>query len=236
MSSGPKNRWPPQVSTSHASIASSRTPRPRWSMRAWRRTAGADRFPRRPWRRQQHGYGQGLQFPAHQRRADGRLLGRRQGHPAHAAADRHPHDGRDGQRMPVLRPDHPPPNPCENGLRRSQSGGPGGDPRSRVDAHPASGRGCGHGHGCAFPRPGNGRHAAAEPDLADALPRGVPPLCPRAETGLRAPAGPECPGRRAPGGGLGRHGHREQHAGGGPRGGQSAHGPLWRRSMGMPSA
>ena len=38
----------------------------------------------------------------------------------------------------------------------------------------------------------------------------------------------KCPGRRAPGGGLGRHGHREQHAGGGPRGGQSAHGPLWR--------
>ena len=44
---------------------------------------------------------------------------------ADVAADRHPHHGRDGQRMPVLRPDHAPPDPRENGLRRSRKRRPG---------------------------------------------------------------------------------------------------------------
>ena len=138
---GPKTRWPPPACASpdSTSVCENPTTEVVDACLAVAR-ASKDRLPRRPGRRQQHGYGQGLQFPADQRRADGGLLGRRQGCAADAAADRHSHDGRHRQRVPVVRPDHAPENAREDGLRRSQGGRPRGDPRSRTDANATAAR------------------------------------------------------------------------------------------------
>ncbi len=102
--------------------------------------------------------------------------GRGQGLAADAPPDcRADHRGH-GQRVPVVRPDRPARDAREDGLRRREGRGQGGPAGPRADAQPASRRGREHGDGRPEPRGGVGRRQAAEPDVADVFPRGVPAL------------------------------------------------------------
>ncbi len=58
-------------------------------------------------------------------------------------------------------------------------------PDPGVDAHATAGRRSSHGHGRHVPCVGNGRHATAESDLANAIARGVPALLEGFAIGLR---------------------------------------------------
>ncbi len=123
--------------------------KPRHPMRRAMRRVGASGMHRRyhrSGRRQQHGYGQRLQFPPDQRRARAGLLGYGKGQPADAAVHRHPHHGRHRQRVPVFRPHHRRAVSPKNGLRRPESRRAHRRARSGAERLPTAPRHRLHGH------------------------------------------------------------------------------------------